>query len=68
MLQVYVSNISTVSNVYVTVFYLNVAYVALAIHVYYKCMFQLFQTYCQIYGLGVLALPVYMTIAKLSTQ
>jgi hypothetical protein len=48
MLQVYILNNLAVFKRMLQVFYLDVAYVALAIHVCCKCMFQmfhLFQTY-----------------------
>jgi energy-converting hydrogenase Eha subunit C len=42
VLQVYVSNVSAVSNVYCK---LDVAYVAKAIHICCKCVFQMFQVF-----------------------
>ena len=54
ILQVYVSNVPAVLNVCCKCFYLDVAYVALAIHVYYKCMFQIFQLF-QTYVASVLS-------------
>jgi hypothetical protein len=45
MLQVYVLNVSAILKRMLQVFYLDVAYVALAIHVYCKYMFQMFQLF-----------------------
>jgi hypothetical protein len=51
MLQVYVSNISVISNVCCKCFYLDVA---MAAHVCFKCIFQMFQLF-QIYVASVLS-------------
>ena len=52
MLQAFVRNVSSVSKHMLQVFYLDVAkvnrhvaYVAMAIHVCFKCMFQMFQQF-----------------------
>jgi hypothetical protein len=45
MFQMYVSNVSAISYVYCKCFYLDVAYVTVAIHICCKRMFHLFWTY-----------------------
>jgi hypothetical protein len=45
MLQLYISNVSSVSDVYCKYFYLDVAYVALSIHICGKGMFQMFHLF-----------------------
>jgi hypothetical protein len=62
MLQVYVSNVSAVSNVCCKCFYLGVAYVVVAIHICCKYVFQMFLLFHLDVAYVAVAIHVYCII------
>jgi hypothetical protein len=66
---VYVSNVLAVSNIHCKCFIWNVVYVAVAIHICYKCMFQMFSCFrnmLQVFYLDVAYVAVAMHICSKS--